>query len=277
MNRMEQPGFPLCVISSRDHNAFREDLLRAVHGESAFPETCVTLAMYGQEQKHAAAALLEREIWAANAIIEASARIWHQLPHPTVVFARSGGPLGSDQLELGRFTHLRELVRPTEQELSLMESQTLCWARVTPSPERESGGSTGPLARSYAPISTEVAVGLIGLDTIATQVETAVSEAGRLLLAGTRAQDERRARLEHIERKLGWTQAAVDRVEEPVGWRTRLLVSLVGQDDRNWLAACAGIQGLFVICLCFMLEVPLLLLALIPVLVSLLIWKAVGE
>ena len=233
--------------------------------------------MYWQEQKHAAAELFEREIWAANAIIEASARIWDQLPHPTVVFARSGGPLGQDQLELGRFTHLRELVLPTEQEQSLMESEVLCWARVAPSPERESGGSTGPLARSYVPISTEVAVGLIGLDTIATQVETAVSEAGRLLLAGTRAQDERRVRLEHIERKLGWNQAAVDRVEEPVSWRTRLLVSLVGQEDRNWLAACAGIQGLFVICLCFMLEVPLLLLALIPVLVSLLIWKAVGE
>ncbi len=232
--------------------------------------------MYWQEQKHVAAELLEREVWAANAVLEASARIWDQLPQPTVVFSAGSGRQ-EDQVELGRFGHLRDLYRPTEQEQELIDSTAVCWARVTPSPEREESGSTGALARAYEPITTVDAVMMLGLDCIVTHLETAVSEAGRVLLAGARVQDERRARLERIERKLGWSQATTDLIEEPSGWSTRFLVNLVGQEDRNWLAACAGVQGLFVVCLCFMLEVPLLLLALIPVLVSLLIWKCATE
>jgi hypothetical protein len=277
MNGMEQPGFTSFLLTTRDNGALREDLLRAVHGESALPETCVTFAMHWHEQQQAAAELLEREIWAADAIIEASARIWDQLPQPTLMFAYNGGAPAPGQIELGRFIHLSDLHMPTEQEQLLIDSPGVCWARVTASQEREGYGSTGALARAYEPISTENAVVLIGLDRIVAQIETAVSEAGRVLVAGARVQEERRARLEHVERKLGLTSPTASQVTEPMGWRTRFLIGLVGQEDRNWLAACAGVQGLFVICLCFMLQVPLLLLALLPVLVSLLIWRCAGE
>lgn len=274
---MEQPGFTSCVVGTRDSSAFREDLLRAVHGEAPIPETSVTLAMYWQEQKQAAAELLEREIWAANALVEASANIWDQLPQPTVVFLLEGATSGIDHLELGRFTHLVQLDEPTEQERYLIDSPTVCWARATANVERECAGSTGALARAYTPVSTADAVALVGLDRIASQLEVAVNEAGKVLFAGARAQEERRARLERIERKLGWQQESSTLLEAPVSWRTRLLVGLVGQGERHWLAACAGVQGLFVICLCFMLQVPLLLLALIPVVMSLLIWKCVSD
>ena len=274
---MEQPGFTSCVVGTRENGALREDLLRAVRGEAAIPETCMTLSMYWHEQKQASAELFEREIWAANAIIDASAGIWDQLPQPTVVFARDGSKSTIDQLELGRFAHLRLLELPNEHELELIATDSVCWAHVTASLERESAGAVGALARSYSPVSTEDAVALIGLDRIVSQLEAVVGEAGRSLVAAARMHDERRARLERTERKLGWRQDPGTQSIEVLPWRTRFLIGLVGQEDRNWLAACAGIQGLFVVCLCFMLEVPLLLLALLPVFLSLLIWKSVGE
>jgi len=204
------------------------DPLRMTAGQgSTIFEIFQAIAYQREEQQRVAADLLEREIWAVTRLLTASAPIWDQKPSPTLRFPleRPSEPVVY-RLELSVFSHLADLLSPTSGEQELIRSTTPCWARVAPNLERHLAGYSDDLACSYVPISMAEAVKLLGLDRIVDQIEAATRTAYQAVMSEARAQADRRARLQAIERMFGW---ATEPWVSPVTIGTQVALALLGK------------------------------------------------
>ena len=227
--------------AANGNRGLREDLRRVSRGEIGVYEAFQTLTQSQEEQKRAAADLLEHETWAVTLLSGASEAIWRQLPGPTLRFALDTScDSERSHLELGRFSHLAALDAPSSEEQSLSALRTPCFARVYPHKDRQAAGHSGALACSYVPISPTEAVASLGFARIVTEIETATRTAGHALLVEGAAQRERQQQLLRIERMRGWEpDPAADPVAAAPPFTTRLAMMLMGQGDRSWLGSGA--------------------------------------
>jgi hypothetical protein len=209
-------------------------------------------------------------------IISASSAIWSRLAVPAVPFVLDH-PLGPEpfHLALGQFTHLAALSDPSPEEQTLINSPTPCFARVYPHQQRLLAGYSGPLACSYVPITVAEAVNALGFARILAQVDAATRTAAQALMSEDIAQTERNLQLLRLERMLGWEpDPALDAEGEAARPTTRLMLALIGADDRQWLVPASASVGLVAVLTYMLLGIPYALLAVLVVVVSLVIWKA---
>lgn len=252
-----------------------EDLRCAAYSEATLQEAFLTFLRSQEEQAHTAADLLDREVWATTALLEASDALWDHLAEPTVRFAPDDRDAAEPcYLELGRFRHLAALISPSEDERRLLATEGAAWARIAPHRERQLAGETGALACGYVVISTAEAVAALGFGRILDQIEAATRSAGTALLAEAKSQKERQVQLARVERMLGWdSDPSCASYEAALPAATRLLLSLAGQGGRNWVVWAAMILGVIVLMLCLLIGIPHILLALVPAGPGLFIWK----
>ncbi len=220
--------------------ALPEELQRAARGEAVLAEALLTLAHYQEELACTAAGLLERETWALTVILTRSEPIWKHLPNPTLRFML--GHPDEPHLEVGSFSHLAALMAPTVDEQALIAATTPCWARVFPADQRRAAGQTGPFACSYVAISVAEAVATLGFGRILGKIEVATRTAVQAMLAQAQAEREREARILSVEQMLGWGLNPADvRLDRTKTARTRLVLLLLGQDDRVQTAVLLGL------------------------------------
>lgn len=205
----------------------RDPLRKTVGQGGTIFETFQAIAYQREEQERVAADLLEREIWAVTRLLAASAPIWDQKPGLTLSFPleQPNEPVVY-RLELSVFSRLADLLSPTQGEQELIASTTPCWARVSTNLERHLAGYSDHLACSYLPIPMAEAVKLLGLDRIVDQIEAATRAAYQAAMNEARAQEDRRARLQAIERMFGWE---MEPWEIPSAMGTQLALALLGR------------------------------------------------
>jgi hypothetical protein len=151
-------------------------------------------------------------------------------------------------VEIGCFAHLTDLIAPSADEQALIAAETCCIARALLDPERQLSGAIGALAYSYTQISVGDAVRLLGFGKIMDQIESVTRQAGEALLAQTRTQGDRQARLLGVEHMLGWEP---DPLVQYTNWATaiwsRLLVALLGPGPAARIVLGAALFGLMAI------------------------------
>jgi hypothetical protein len=272
MNMLETP-LPTGDLESRFwQHGVHDDLRRTARGEIALNESFLVIGWCAEEQRLAAANLLEREVWVMRALLEASDAIWGRLPSPTLRFALDGHDLDAPHLQLGRFAHLAALAAPSAAEQQLIEATKPCWARATPDRERQRAGFAGPLALAYEPVSDEEAVRTLSYQRIMSQLEETTRTAAKLTLAEALSQQERLARLRYTEEILGWRPEPATAGDAALPLGTRLLLATVGHGSYRPAAslACLGLLGLV---LYFLIGTPQALIVLLLLGPCLLIWQ----
>jgi hypothetical protein len=240
------------------------DLLKTAQGHALLPDALATVVACREEQARVAAELLEREVWATKVLLEAAAGIWDRGAKPPLRFSMPSGKQGQWHLEFGRFGHLEALSAPSQAEQILLTAEAPCWARAIPDHTREMAGYMGELAYAYEPIPLAEAVSTIGFATILSQLEAAARAAGQALLQEAQALAMRQARLEWVERMLGWHEDPV-----PLPAHYRALRALLGPGCR-WLVG-AALLGLLTIPLCVFAGAVFAPLALVPAVIGLLV------
>jgi hypothetical protein len=228
-------------------------------------ETMHALDARQEEQARTATALLEREVWAATLLIEASKPIWAYLGSPTLRFMPARAT--DYHLELGYYRHLAALSDRSPDEQLLLQAALPTWARVYTHRDRCQAGFSGALGQSYVTIPVREAVIEAGFSTILAQLEAA-------MLAQAREQRDRQERLQQVERMLGWEQDPEDEaVDRPLSLGTHLLLTLLKEGTHNWLALTTGFISLVVLVLCLPLGVPSVLIAVMAAGAGALLWR----
>jgi hypothetical protein len=228
-----------------------ETLRQVVTAEAALPTAFQALARYQDELARTAADLREREVCALTVILTISSPIWQNPSRPIMRFMpdRPGDP----HLELGTFSHLKDLFAPSADEQVLIAATQPCWARVWPHEERRLAGGTGPHGCSYVAITVDEAIAAIGFERILSQIEAAVCATGQTLLVQTLSQRKQHARLLATERMLGWEpdprEGSLDPVM-PTGAHS-LLVLLARGGAAGW-AVCAVFVVLLMLVACLL-------------------------
>ncbi|MGH7870415.1 MAG: hypothetical protein ACREP9_22915 [Candidatus Dormibacteraceae bacterium] len=248
-----------------------EDLRRAANHATTLVDAFEIIAAFQEEQARAAADLVERETWAVTRLLIASEPIWKYLPRPTLRFALDqSSDTEPSHVEVGRFSHLADLLAPSPGEQALISATNLGWARVSPCPERRVSDRTDARACAYEPITVVEAVRLLWLGTILTHIEAATDTVSKALLAESQVQSDRQARLLAVERMLGW-DADLPTPQEPAT-RTRLVLLLLGYGSLGRIVVSTACLGLIVAMLCLVVGIFLGLIALTFGGTCLLIW-----
>lgn len=237
-------------------------------------EAFQTFQLSHDEQVHASADLLDKEIWAITGILGASGWLWGQLPTPTLSFALdSPSAAEAPHLELGTYAHLAALEAPSCAERALATATAPCFARVSAHPDRSPTGATGALAYSYVPVSLSEAVATLGCKRIVTEIEAATRRVGEALLGEAETQRERQAYLRGIERKLGW-DPVTDVLTVPTSVKAHLALFSGVQSEDCWLAFGAASAGAAAFVCGLLLLNPLPILAFIAVATWFVRWKS---
>jgi hypothetical protein len=254
MQLMNLPPQAISPAQDTRRWASPSDLQRVASGQVALGEALQLLSQCREEQMRADADLREREAWAVTSILARAETVWDLLARPTLRFTldRLGDPVPY-HLEVGRYAHLAVLPDLTPGEQTLIASPAPCWARVYPHHVRHQTARTGPLARSYVPITAAEAVATLGMGTILSAIETAIRAAGSDLHAELEHQNRRRQRLLDAERMLGWDEDPPDvPMDRATMTRARLALLLLGHGGRTGYVLGVAFVGFLVILLCLL-------------------------